>query len=388
MEKLLNIVEQLQKRFFDTVVSNNLVYNTCWEDPRVDRDLLNLDANSRVVMLSSAGCNALDYLLDDVHQIHCVDSNPAQNALLELKKALFKNGNYQLLWDFFGAGQKQGAELIYHRQLRPVLPDRARSYWNQHIGSFIPTSNQPSFYFSGTSGKFAHLIHRRIQRQGLQQAIQSLLNAQSLKEQTYYFDEIEPQLWNPFTKWLIRQPATMAMLGVPATQQQMIEDEYEGGLIQFIRSSIRKVFTTQPIGDNYFWHVYLTGSYAPDCCPNYLLERNFAPLVRRVNRIDTHTTSLLDFLKRNPGNYSHFVLLDHQDWLAYTQPDLLAKEWTQILSNAQQGARILFRSAGATLDFLPDFVFKAVEFRPKLTAQAHQRDRVGTYEATHLGVVK
>ena len=387
MSKLSDILKQLQNRLFSSIVSNNLVYNSCWEDPRVDRSLLNFDANSRVVMLTSAGCNALDYLLDDVKRIHCVDENPSQNALLELKKSLFLNSNYQLLWDFFGAGKKQAAELIYHRQLRPKLPVGARSYWDQHIASFTPTSSRPSFYFSGTSGKFAHFIHRRIQRKGLQGAVQRLLNAQSLEEQTYYFEEIEPQLWNPFSKWLIGQHATMSMLGVPATQRQMIEEAYNGGMLEFIRSSIRRVFTKRPIADNYFWRVYLTGSYSQSCCPNYLKETNFEQLRQRINRIDTHSTTLLDFLQHNPGDYSHFVLLDHQDWMADSQPEMLANEWKEILNNAQPGTQILFRSATASLDFLPDFVGDQLTFYPEKTNRAHQRDRVGTYEKTHLGVV-
>lgn len=388
MKKLSNIVENLQHRLFHSVVSNNLVYNTCWEDPRVDRRLLDLDSDSKVVMLTSAGCNALDYLLDDVQQIHCVDANPAQNALLDLKKAMFQNKNYELLWDFFGRGQKQGAELIYQRRLRPLLSTESKFYWDQHISSFIPTSSRPTFYFSGTSGKVALMVYKRIQRKGLQNPIKKLLNADSLEEQTYYFEAIEPQLWNSFSKWLIRQHATMTMLGVPSTQQKMIEDEYNGGLLHFIRQSLRYVFTKLPIRDNYFWRVYMTGSYTRNCCPNYLLEQHFGRLHQSVSRIKTHTSTLLAFLKRNPGHYSHFVLLDHQDWMADAHPELLAEEWKLILKNAAPGARILFRSAGPSLNFLPDFIHDKVEFQPERTDQAHQKDRVGTYESTHLGIVQ
>lgn len=388
MVKLGNITEKLQDRLFESVISNNLVYNTCWEDPRIDRELLQMNSESKVVMLTSAGCNAMDYLLDDVEMIHCIDANPAQNALLELKKALFQNGNYQLLWDFWGEGKKRGAELIYDRKLRPLLSKESKTYWDQQISSFTPTSNKPSFYFSGTSGKIALLVYNRLHRKGLYPSVKKLLNAQSLEEQSYHFNEIEPQLWNTFLKWLIRQNATMAMLGVPATQRQMIEDEYQHGLLDFIRQSLRHVFTELPLQDNYFWRVYLTGSYFRDCCPNYLLERHFETLRQRVSRINTHTSTLLTFLKRNPGTYSHYALLDHQDWMAEDNPKLLSEEWRQILSNSRSGTRILFRSASATLDFLPDFVFDKVEFQPEISEPIHRKDRVGTYESTHLGVVQ
>ena len=40
---------------FHHVHGGQLIYNTSWEDPRIDRELLKLDASSRVVMITSAG---------------------------------------------------------------------------------------------------------------------------------------------------------------------------------------------------------------------------------------------------------------------------------------------------------------------------------------------
>ncbi|WP_441000533.1 DUF3419 family protein [Fodinibius sp. SL11] len=387
MKSISDIVQQLQRHFFETVTSRNLVYNTCWEDPRIDRKLLGLDSNSNMLMLTSAGDNALDYLLDDIKHIQCVDINPTQNALLELKKALFKNGNYALLWDFFGEGRKSGAQLIYHQTLRNYLPKQSQQFWDKNIHNFDPESQHGSFYFCGTSGKVAQTIYNRIHRKGLRPAVNHLLAANNLEEQAYYFREIEPQLWNPFSEWIIRRHATMAMLGVPKTQQKMIEEQYEDGLLEFIRQSLQHVFTELPIEDNYFWRVYLTGSYSKECCPNYLLEDHFQVLRHRIQRIETHTSSLFHALQNSKETYSHFVLLDHQDWMAFTQPDKLAREWRQILFHAKSGARILFRSVMPNPEFLPDFVFDKVQFHPDLTIPIHQKDRVGTYESTHLATV-
>lgn len=388
MAKLSNIVTKLQDRFFKSIVTNNLIYNSCWEDPRIDRKLLQLNSDSRVVMLTSAGCNALDYLLDNPDQVHCIDINPAQNALLELKEALIRNNNYRLLWDFFGDGATQEAKAVYHRKIRSFLSADARTYWDKNISFFEPNSPWSSFYFRGTSGNFARLIHHHIHRKGLYPKMLKLLNANSLEEQTYYFEEIEPQLWSPFSKWLIRRRTAMAMLGVPAAQRNMIENKYRGGILHFIRQSLRRTFTRLPIHDNYFWRVYLTGSYSRNCCPNYLDEEYFQTLHQQIHKIQTHTNSLLEFLEQHPGPYSHFILLDHQDWMGHARPGQLAEEWNHILANAQSGSRILFRSAGSAHNFLPDFVYDKVEFQPEITNRLHQKDRVGTYESTHLAIVR
>lgn len=388
MKKLSNIVKGLQERLFDSLVSNNLVYNACWEDPRLDREMLQLDRQSNVVMLTSAGCNALDYLLDSPQRIHCVDVNPAQNALMELKQSLFKNGNFSLLWDFFGEGKKEGAGVIYHQNLRRYLSHFSRQYWDNHIDYFIPSPTEPSFYFNGTSGKVALMMYKRIQRKGLSDKIHQLIDAQSIKEQIYYFSDIEPLLWNGFHKWLVDQHAITSMLGVPAAQRNIIKEKYDGGMFDFIQQSLRNVFTKRSLRENYFWRVYLTGSYTRDCCPNYLLNEHFQLFRRQEHKIKTHTSSLLQFLREHPGTYTHFVLLDHQDWMTNSKPELLAKEWQHILNSSKTGTRILFRSAGTSIDFLPPFVKKQVEFQPELTGKLHARDRVGTYESTHLGLVQ
>ena len=388
MNTLSDIITGLQNRLFRSVVTNRLVYNTCWEDPRIDRELMRFGSESRLAMLTSAGCNALDYLLDGTAHLDCVDINPAQNALLELKKALFRNGNYELLWDFFGEGSKKGAEYVYRKQLREYLPDEAARYWDKKIGYFSPDLSSPGIYFRGTSGMVARLVNRRIRRKELYPQVLNMLNAQSLEEQAYYFREIEPQLWGPFSKWLVRQAPSLTLLGVPASQRRMIRERYRDGVLDFIRQSLRKVFTELPLNDNYFWRVYLTGSYSRNCCPNYLREENFSLIRNRIDAIDTHTTNLSDFLERQSETYTHFVLLDHQDWMANVRPDLLAEEWNRILAKSRSGTKILFRSAGASIDFLPGFVFDKVDFQAAKTEALHPRDRVGTYESTHLGIVQ
>lgn len=382
-----NILSKLQDKFFQSLVSNRLIYNTSWEDPRIDRELLQIDNNSEIVMLTSAGCNALDYLLDNPHKIHCVDANPTQNALLEFKKALFKENNFNALWNFFGRGYEENAHLDYHNKVRRHLSPSAKKFWDYHINYFSQKSAEGSFYYHGTSGKIAHMIRRRIMHKNLYGTILKLLDSDTMEEQSYHFKEVESQLWSAFYKWLIKRNATMALLGVPATQRDMIERENHGGLFSFIETSLKNVFTRLPIGDNYFWRVYLTGSYSSTCCPNYLKRNNFEPLRDRISKVQPYSLYLTGFLKRNPGTYSHYILLDHQDWLANSNPELLVEEWGAILENSKPGTKILFRSASSERSFLPDFIHDHVQFHDDKTEVLHDRDRVGTYAGTFLAEV-
>ena len=58
---------------FTRVHMNNLVYNTCWEDPRIDKQALNLGPEEDVLVITSAGCNALSYALESPRSVHAVD---------------------------------------------------------------------------------------------------------------------------------------------------------------------------------------------------------------------------------------------------------------------------------------------------------------------------
>ncbi len=381
------MVNALHEKFFGLVHGRRLIYNTCWEDPRIDRKLLGLGPDSSVVVITSAGCNALEYLLDDPAAIHAVDVNFRQNALLLLKMAMYRHGDFAALFSLFGHGGVPAYREIYGT-VRDGLPAWARAYWDDKIGYFSPRGVRKSFYWRGAAGDFAWLCHTLlVGLKSLGRSVQALLGARSLEEQRHLYYEIEPHIFRRGFTWLWRQPAAMALIGVPTPQIRLIEDGYPGGLVEYIQERFQRVFTMVPFQDNYFWRVYLTGSYTSDCCPEYLAAENFPTLKGRVNRVSVHNATITGFLKQNPGQYSHFVLLDHQDWLAWHDTGLLMEEWEEIFRNSRPGAKILLRSAGQDLRFLPHRVTEKLRFFPELTAPLHERDRVGTYGSLHLAEI-
>jgi S-adenosylmethionine-diacylglycerol 3-amino-3-carboxypropyl transferase len=373
---------------FRHVHNSNLIYNTAWEDPRLDRQLMQLGADSRVVMITSAGCNALDYLLDNPAEIHAVDMNYRQNALLELKQALIRKGEFTNLFEMFGFGSHAEYATVY-AAVRDMLSEPAQKYWDKRITFFNPTTLKKSFYYNGTSGIAAYLMGNALfkLRPNVKNFATCLLDARSLQEQREAYELFEREVWGPFSNWLLRQPTLMTLLGVPRPQIKLIQDSYPGGLTSYVKDKLRHVFTELPIADNYFWRVYMTGSYTLGCCPNYLKQENLPALQARVDRLKSYTTTLSGFLREYPGKYTHFVLLDHQDWLAAHDTEALRDEWELILANSAPGAKILMRSAGVNLDFVPEAIRSRVRFFPEVTEALHQQDRVGTYGSLHFAEV-
>ena len=303
-----------QARIFRQIHGQNLVYNTCWEDPRIDRRLLQLGGDSRVVMITSAGCNALDYLLDSPAEVHAVDVNPRQNALLELKLAMIRCADYEDFFEMFARGCHRRHGDVY-AGVRNRLGDYAAAFWDRKIDYFASGGLRGSFYYRGTAGLAAWLLRGMLLavRRAIRPHLEDLLAATTLGEQARAFDRMEPLLWGRSLDWLIRQKALMALMGVPAPQIRLIEAGTPGGLSGFVRRKFRHVMTRVPFADNYFWRVYMTGRYSADCCPNYLRSENFDFLRRRVGAVRLHHCTLSRFLHDHPGPYTHFVLLDHQD---------------------------------------------------------------------------
>lgn len=387
------IVERLSKTWFNLVHGRNIVYNQCWEDPRLDRVALQLTPQDRVVVITSAGCNALDYALAGAGHVHAVDMNPRQNALLELKLAAAKTLDYEKFWELFGKGRLPEWKTLYQQKIRHALPPDARAFWDRR-GDMFHGTRRKSFYFRGTAGTFAWLINGYIDRIARRRdSVNALLAADSVAQQKDIFDQykLSEMLWRPIIRWAMKRDMTLALLGVPRAQRKQIDECYPGGILQFVIDRVETVFTKLPLKDNYFWRVYLTGEYSPECCPEYLKPENFEALRTSVaERVTTHTNSVLGFVEQSTQPITRFVLLDHMDWLSKDPTrKILTQEWQAILNKATPQTRILWRSAGLKGDFVNPIqvtyqgkqqtLGDVLQYNTALADELHVKDRVHTY---------
>lgn len=389
------LLDWVSQKVFKSVHGNNLVYNTCWEDPRLDRVALEFTPQDDVLVITSAGCNALDYVLAGPGHVNAVDMNPRQNALLDLKKSAIKNLQYEDLFKMFGRGRLPDAAKIYRSTLRSDLPDWSQQFWDKKIKWF--DNPKKSFYYRGTSGAFARLIkiyNERIIR--VTPLLDELLNADSVQQQREIYDrELREKFWTGLMKFTMNRDTTMSMLGVPKAQRRQIENQYPGGLVKFIQDCMESVFAELPMKDNYFWRVYMTGQYTPDCCPEYLKPDNVQRLKDGLlDNVSTHTDSVQGFLEKHDGTISKFILLDHMDWLSDHFFPLLESEWQAIVNKAADNARIIWRSGGLRTDFIDDVevsldgelqkISSRLSYNTALADELHVVDRVHTYGSFYI----
>jgi S-adenosylmethionine-diacylglycerol 3-amino-3-carboxypropyl transferase len=394
----MSLMNWFSGKWFNFVHGNNLVYNTCWEDPRLDRVALKLGPTDNVMVITSAGCNALDYALDAPNHVYAVDMNFRQNALLELKIAAIKGLDYDQFFQMFGKGRVDGFRELYREKLRPILSRPAQGYWDRHLNFF---SAKRSFYFRGSSGSVAHFCKVYIDKVAkIRSELNALLACKTVEEQRVIYDRsIRKAFWSGFMKKVLGSDATLSLLGVPRQQREQVEQTYNGGISEFMEDCVETVFARLPIHDNYFWRVYLTGEYTPECCPEYLKPENFQRLKGGlVDRISTHTMSVEAFLRQTDQKISRFILLDHMDWLSTFKYALLESEWQAIIESAAPNARILYRSGGTKVEYVEPVrvtvdgeerrLGTLLTFDHPLAEKLHAVDRVHTYGSFYIADLK
>jgi len=391
------LLDRVDQKVFDAIYSRSLVYNTCWEDPAVDRLALGIRPSDRMLVISSAGCNVLDYALLGPARIHAVDANPRQNALLELKLAGIRRLEFEDFFAIFGDGRHPAFSRLFRDILRPGLSPFAQDYWERRSHWFEGGGPGSSFYFRGLSGTVARAFRGYLAlRPGLRSAVMQLLDSRSLEEQRRIYDrEVEPRLWCSGVHWALSRQLTMSMLGVPHPQRKEVQRQHAGGVPGFVRDAIEHVFRVLPVWNNYFWSLYLRGSYRGSCCPEYLKPDNFERLKHGLaDRIDLHTCTVTDFLLRGGEPISRFVLLDHMDWMSSYDPDSLIEEWRAILGRSAPGARIIFRSAHRRPRYLDSLrlddggtLRQRLLFHEDLARSLEPFDRVHTYAGLHIADV-
>ncbi len=210
----MSVRNWISGRVFNFVHGNNLVYNTCWEDPRLDREALQLTPQDRVLVITSAGCNALDYAITGPAHVYAVDMNPRQNALLELKIAGIRRLEYEDFYKLFGLGHHPNAAALYEKTLRKELNPWSQTYWDKWIRFF--DNPRRSFYYRGTSGAFARMIRFYIDKVArVRSEIDALMNAPSLAEQAGIYDSIRDKFWRRSLQFALNRDTTLSMLGVP-----------------------------------------------------------------------------------------------------------------------------------------------------------------------------
>ncbi|KAJ2909296.1 hypothetical protein GGI21_002026, partial [Coemansia aciculifera] len=337
------------------------IYGFTWEDPQRDLEVLDLRHGDSLMVITSAGDNALAYAARQSGlTIHCVDMNPCQNHLLELKLAALRVLDYDTFWHMFGLGRLPEFASTLDSTLSAELSSPAYQYWRQNMHAFAPLQSSladfvlgdlshRNLYTTGYSGVALHCLRAIAKMFGIHQATQQLATATTLAKQVaLWTDTIRGRLFSNFAIRLLDNPVAMwQLMGVPINQWNMLRSE--GSMSQYVRDTLDPVFhSTSCATSNYFYRLLFARTYSPDCCPDYLKQDGFARLqssatAARPPTFHLHTATILDTLNgmRN-GELNKAVIMDHMDWFS---PEDADNEVAALARVVRKSGFVLWRSA-------------------------------------------
>jgi S-adenosylmethionine-diacylglycerol 3-amino-3-carboxypropyl transferase len=369
-----------------TLAFRGLVYPQIWEDPEVDLRALALSPTSRLITITSGGCNVLSYLTAAPGEIVAVDLNRAHVALTRLKLAAARHlPDYDTFFRFFGDAEDEANVTAYERHLHGRLDAQTRRHWDgrDFLGRRRISLFARGLYRRGLLGRFIGVGHLLARLYGADP--RDMVGARSIAEQKNLFDTLLAPLFDKrFVRWLTSQRASLFGLGIPPAQYEALAAG--AGMAGVLRERLERLACGFPMSENYFaWQAFARCYPAEGPLPPYLTRANFAAIRERVGSVRVEQRSVTEELAASPpASFDGYVLLDAQDWMTDTQ---LTALWSEITRTARPGARVIFRTAGVPTILpgrVPDEILARWSYASERSRELAAEDRSSAYGGFHL----
>ncbi len=364
-----------------------LVYPQIWEDPVVDMQALQLTERDHIITISSGGCNALSYLIENPAKITVVDLNHAHIALIRLKVQAALHLSQEEFELFFVQANSSKNVKLYFEKIAPHLDAESRLYWEG--GKVLPRIRlfQKGFYKFGLLGKLIGALHATSRLYGVK--LSDILQFDNVEQQGQWFDRHIAKIFDSrLMKKISQSPFALYNLGIPPSQHNALCEGSPKLMAEVLKERARKLATVVPFSQNYFAWQAFGRRYDPSqtgSLPPYLQREHLQNLRARVGRLDVHHANILSAMQAMPEqSVDALSLLDAQDWMP---PAAVEGLWQEICRVSRPGARVIFRTAGLStvlssemLARLPAQWVRQDEVSERLGSQ----DRSAIYGGFHL----
>lgn len=304
-----------------------------------------------------------------------VDLNPRQNALLEMKLACVQKLSYEQFWALFsaeGAAAERKAilDMHYSKDLRPLLSEQARAFWDDNQSELIN-----GILFAGMSGLAARGLMFLARVFGLGGLIDGVKHCNTIEEQKHVFAQYSSRISIVINLVHATRHFWCPFIAVPASQIALSD----GNIAE--RAMHNLFLNTHISKDNYHFFGYFYGHYTKECCPRYLQEEHFAKLKANAHRVRVEYGTLQEAASRyEDGHFNRMVLLDHMDWMPNS---MILDEWSVFMQKSAPDCVFLWRSYAEHQHIAPLSYLTFHQHRVE-DALTRMPDRVGMYNTTWL----
>ncbi len=358
-------------------VFEDVLYANCWEDPEIDRAAFRIGKDDVVFSITSGGCNALAFLLDDPARVVALDLNPCQSHLLDLKMAAFQELEHEDLLDFLGVRARtrthtrthtnanaHAGRLATYRRLRPRIEPASRAFWDGEgakLGAGI--------LHGGRFERYVSLVRTWIVRLMGRALVERLLATGDADARRRLYDRHwDGPRWRALTDLLLSR-RTLTWLFDGAFFAQIEDDEPFG---RVFRARIEHALTELPVERNPFLSWCLLGGYPDDArLPVYLKPEHHETIRARLGRVERVTASCIDhFRTLEADTISRFNFTNIFEWVSPEDYEALLRETVRV---ATDGAVLTYRNLLVPRS-RPAALAGVLRPHPRLASRLHARD--------------
>lgn len=360
-----------------TAFFSRLSYSLGNEDWRTEQKALSIQPSDDICCITASGDRPLNLLTANCRSITCVDANPIQNHLLELKRVAIQQLDYSSYLSFLGANPSN-YRLDTLKHLLPFMNIQAASFWESH-----PDLIEKGVLYQGATEKLTQIIAR----------CAKFFRGRKIKK-LFAFDDLEKQKHFVETQWdsFIWRKVFKILLN-PFVSRFMLEDP---GLVNvgkkinpgiYIYERLTASLKQDLAKNNLLLSLLFQGRISPDAYSPYLTEKGFNQIKPHVSRIKQQTTDIVSYLESLDGpTFDAFSLSDVVSYISQTDFVRLLRA---MLKTAKPGARFCMRqflsSQDIPLDLQP-FFKRDSELEQQLEQQDNcfvYRFSTGTIETVH-----
>jgi len=365
-----------RKRLSNSKVFKDILYAQCWEDPQMDRKAFQIKPGDHLLSITSSGCNALTFLLDNPERVTCLDMNRYQNYLLNLKIHTFKALTHHEILEFFGITTSSRRWELYDR-IKPLLPQEQQLYWENKTGDInkgILHIGRYEKYMQLLKQIFRILIGRKI--------IGELFNTVTVEGRIELYQKKWDNLrWRIFCRIFLSR--TFASLFFDKAFYRYLEPSFS--FRTYYKSAVKRAITELPVVQNYFLAYILLGNYFKENFPPYLREENYETIRKRVDRIEMVTSGCMEYFRSVPSDtITQFNFTNIFEWMSPQEFEQLLIEAIRI---GKDGAILTYRNHLVTRN-RPESLDTQLIPKLKLSEELHNKDLSFIYKAYVIEQVK
>jgi S-adenosylmethionine-diacylglycerol 3-amino-3-carboxypropyl transferase len=312
----------------------DILYAQCWEDPQTDRRALNISGNDAVFCITSGGCNALAYLLDNPRTVVALDINPHQNYLLNIKIAAFHSLGYDDMLAFLGVTESDN-RLAMYEHVRIFLAEKSKLYWDAN-----PEKIQNGIIHCGRYERYMQLLRKMlVSLIGKKVIDRFFMTPERSKREELFARKWKNLRWWVFTRIMLSR--TVMSLLFDKAFFKYIDNRFSFGE-HFSRKARHALVDLDP-AENPFLSYILQGGYPNEhSLPVYLKRENYETIRSRVDRITMVTAVCEEYFATLPdGSISKFNFSNIFEWMSEEEHTSVLKESLRVGS---EGALMVYRN--------------------------------------------